>query len=204
MSSKAWRRRSWSTSFIKRHLIITNKKGNQCYPSLTVIKNVYNVQEYLWKLLFLLMEPLNVVTHLLKAYNSKGSTWSKILSVTYLNRQCVEKPPTQNGWVKAIGSIGRSWTKILTDLGLTSNCSKAWLLALTVKLFPSVERHSAQDNAIQEAKQTTKKQNLKTTKDDVLNEEMAEKQRAIGAGVGPRPTGCWDHYPWTSQNWKER
>ena len=38
---------------------------------------------------------------------------------------------------------------------------------------------------IQEAKQTRRERRLKTTKDDVLNtEEMAEKQRAIGAGAG--------------------
>ena len=42
----------------------------------------------------------------------------------------------------------------------------------------------SQDTSIQEAKQRRRKDNLKTTKDDVLNtEELAAKQRAIGAGA---------------------
>ena len=42
----------------------------------------------------------------------------------------------------------------------------------------------SQDTSIQEAKTSRSKDKLKTTKDNVLNsEELAEKQRAIGAGA---------------------
>ncbi|MEL0276010.1 MAG: preprotein translocase subunit SecA, partial [Flavobacteriaceae bacterium] len=43
----------------------------------------------------------------------------------------------------------------------------------------------SKDTSIQEAKSTRHKDKLKTSKDEVLNsEELAEKQRAIGAGAG--------------------
>ena len=43
----------------------------------------------------------------------------------------------------------------------------------------------SQDTSIQEAKSIQRKDKLKTSKDDILNsEELAEKQRTIGAGAG--------------------
>ena len=138
---------------------------------------------------------LNVVTHLEKAYNTKGKhlieDFERNITLALID----------NAWKNHL----RKMDELKQSVQLAVHEQKDPLLIYKFEAFElfkgmiaSLNREvisfllkgsiPAQDNAIQEAKQTRKKQNLKTTKDDVLNtEEMAEKQRAIGAGAGRAP-----------------
>ena len=138
---------------------------------------------------------LNVVTHLENAYNTKGKhlieDFERNITLALID----------NAWKNHL----RKMDELKQSVQLAVHEQKDPLLIYKFEAFElfkgmiaSLNREvisfllkgsiPAQDNAIQEAKQTRKKQNLKTTKDDVLNtEEMAEKQRAIGAGAGRAP-----------------
>ena len=164
-----------------------------------VIKNVYERPGNTYEKIVVPFtdgtKTLNVVTHLEKAYNSKGKhlieDFERNITLALID----------NAWKNHL----RKMDELKQSVQLAVHEQKDPLLIYKFEAFElfkgmiaSLNREvisfllkgsiPAQDNAIQEAKQTRKKQNLKTTKDDVLNtEEMAEKQRAIGAGAGRAP-----------------
>ena len=164
-----------------------------------VIKNVYERPGNTYEKIVVPFtdgtKTLNVVTHLEKAYNTKGKhlieDFERNITLALID----------NAWKNHL----RKMDELKQSVQLAVHEQKDPLLIYKFEAFElfkgmiaSLNREvisfllkgsiPAQDNAIQEAKQTRKKQNLKTTKDDVLNtEEMAEKQRAIGAGAGRAP-----------------
>ena len=164
-----------------------------------VIKNVYERPGNTYEKIVVPFtdgtKTLNVVTHLEKAYNTKGKhlieDFERNITLALID----------NSWKNHL----RKMDELKQSVQLAVHEQKDPLLIYKFEAFElfkgmiaSLNREvisfllkgsiPAQDNAIQEAKQTHKKQNLKTTKDDVLNtEEMAEKQRAIGAGAGRAP-----------------
>ena len=164
-----------------------------------VIKNVYERPGNTYEKIVVPFtdgtKTLNVVTHLEKAYNTKGKhlieDFERNITLALID----------NAWKNHL----RKMDELKQSVQLAVHEQKDPLLIYKFEAFElfkgmiaSLNREvisfllkgsiPAQDNAIQEAKQTRKKQNLKTTKDDVLNtEEMAEKQRSIGAGAGRAP-----------------
>lgn len=161
-----------------------------------VIKNVYERPDNTYEKIVVPFtdgnKTLNVVTHLEKAYKTKGKhlieDFERNITLALID----------NAWKNHL----RKMDELKQSVQLAVHEQKDPLLIYKFEAFElfksmiaSLNREvisfllkgsiPAQDNAIQEAKQTRRKENLKTTKDDVLNtEEMAEKQRAIGAGAG--------------------
>ena len=161
-----------------------------------VIKNVYERPGNTYEKIVVPFtdgnKTLNVVTHLEKAYNSKGKhlieDFERNITLALID----------NAWKNHL----RKMDELKQSVQLAVHEQKDPLLIYKFEAFElfkemiaNLNREvisfllkgsiPAQDNAIQEAKQTRRKERLKTTKDDVLNtEEMAEKQRAIGAGAG--------------------
>ena len=161
-----------------------------------VIKNVYERPGNTYEKIVVPFtdgnKTLNVVTHLEKAYNTKGKhlieDFERNITLALID----------NAWKNHL----RKMDELKQSVQLAVHEQKDPLLIYKFEAFElfkemisNLNREvisfllkgsiPAQDNAIQEAKQTRRKERLKTTKDDVLNtEEMAEKQRAIGAGAG--------------------
>ena len=134
---------------------------------------------------------LNVVTHLEKAYTSKGKhlieDFERNITLALIDE----------AWKNHL----RKMDELKQSVQLAVHEQKDPLLIYKFEAFELFKQMignlnrevisfllkgniPSQNNAIQEAKQTRRKENLKTTKDDVLNtEELAAKQRAIGAGA---------------------
>ena len=135
---------------------------------------------------------LNVVTHLEKAYASKGKQliedFERNITLALID----------DAWKNHL----RKMDELKQSVQLAVHEQKDPLLIYKFEAFELFKRMigslnrevisfllkgsiPSQDTSIQEAKTSRSKDKLKTTKDSVLNsEELAEKQRAIGAGAG--------------------
>ena len=137
---------------------------------------------------------LNVVTHLEKAYTSKGKQliedFERNITLALIDE----------AWKNHL----RKMDELKQSVQLAVHEQKDPLLIYKFEAF-ELFKHMignlnrevisfllkgnipTQNNTVQEAKKTRRKEKLTTTKDEVLNtEEMAAKQRAIGAGASNR------------------
>jgi len=135
---------------------------------------------------------LNVVTHLEKAYTSKGKQliedFERNITLALIDDAWKNHLRKMDELKQSVQlAVHEQKDPLLIYKFEAFELFKAMIGNLNREVISFLLKGSipSQDTSIQEAKSTRRKDQLKTSKDDVLNsEELAEKQRAIGAGAG--------------------
>ena len=135
---------------------------------------------------------LNVVTHLEKAYASKGKQliedFERNITLALIDDAWKNHLRKMDELKQSVQlAVHEQKDPLLIYKFEAFELFKAMIGNLNREVISFLLKGSipSQDTSIQEAKSIQRKDKLKTSKDDVLNsEELAEKQRAIGAGAG--------------------
>ena len=135
---------------------------------------------------------LNVVTHLEKAYASKGKQliedFERNITLALIDDAWKNHLRKMDELKQSVQlAVHEQKDPLLIYKFEAFELFKAMIGNLNREVISFLLKGSipSQDTSIQEAKSIQRKDKLRTSKDDVLNsEELAEKQRAIGAGAG--------------------
>ncbi|MEL0300985.1 MAG: preprotein translocase subunit SecA, partial [Flavobacteriaceae bacterium] len=135
---------------------------------------------------------LNVVTHLEKAYDSKGKQliedFERNITLALIDDAWKNHLRKMDELKQSVQlAVHEQKDPLLIYKFEAFELFKAMIGNLNREVISFLLKGSipSKDTSIQEAKSTRHKDKLKTSKDEVLNsEELAEKQRAIGAGAG--------------------